>query len=199
VVDKELLEDVLVDALESEIGTEAVEAEAAKPIPAARKKVIIRDARIHDIPQLEDMMIAFLLHQITLGNRLITKEPAQLKGGLVIELGMMYNDPGSKIIVAERNNQLVGFLIGVLEFCEPVCRFLKCVRIKADYMEESSIARGLILRKMWETLEEWAWKNGAEFFYGLIHPGNQSSIRVAKEVGFKHHFTQFVKIPKLEA
>jgi hypothetical protein len=198
-------EDVLVEPVELVKSVEPVELVenggngAVVAQPQKKRKITIRDARIHDIPQLEDMMIVFLHRQIELGNRLITKEPNHLKGGLVIELGLMYNDPMTKIIVAERNGELVGFLIGVLEFCDPVSRFLKCVRIKADYIEETSLARGLVLRKMWETLEDWAQKSGAGFFYGLIHPGNQSSIRVAKEVGFKHHTTQFVKIPRVEA
>lgn len=163
-----------------------------------KKQTRIRDAKIYDIPTLESLMYDFLRHQTSLGNKIYATNELHLRGGITIQLGIGYSDPRWKIIVAERDNRITGFLIGILEPCAATEKYVSCVRIHADYMLDDSMNRGRILKKMWQELEKWGRKNGAGYFHGFIHPGNQPSIRAAKEVNFKHHTTQFLKVVEEE-
>lgn len=153
----------------------------------------IRDARIYDIPQIIDIMEEFVNWQIRLGNKTYTNGD-HLRGGLTIEIGSSFYDNRCKMIVAEKGGIITGLLIAVLEHCSPTDKFVNCVRIKADYIKDKSLRRPAILRAMWDKLLSWGDKFEAGYYYGLIHPGNQPSIRTAKEVGFRHHTTQFLRL-----
>ena len=162
-----------------------------------RLTIKIRDARIYDIPQIVDMMEEFILWQKKLGNKIYTNGN-MLRGGLVIDIGASYHDPMCKTIVAERGGVIVGLLVGQIEHCGPTDRFANCIRIKADFVKDKSLYRPRMLRAMWDKLLEWGKRYDVGYYYGLIHPGNQPSIRTAKEVGFKHHTTQFLRLAQEE-
>ena len=89
-------------------------------------------------------------------------------------------------------------MIGILEYCSPTSEFHRCVRIHADYLDNDTFAGPKVLMGMWGVIEEWAKEHGASYFYANIHPGNQSSVRAAKSIGFKHHYTQFYRPIELE-
>jgi hypothetical protein len=183
------------DVEEAKVEAKAIEVPKAPEKP--KKVVKIRDARVYDIPQLRDMMVEFINWQRKLGNKIYTNGQF-LEGGVTIELGAGFHNPMWKIIVAERDGIILGLLIGILEHCGPTEKFTNCVKIKADYMKDSSLARPIILRKMWQRLVNWGTDFNVGYYYGLIHPGNQPSIKAAKEVGFRHHSTQFLRLAQEE-
>jgi len=176
---------------------ETPEVQVEAPEKPKRRVVKVRDARIYDIPQLRDMLVEFYNWQRKLGNKIYTNGQL-LEGGVTIELGAGFHNPMWKIIVAEREGSIIGLLIGILEHCGAIEKFTHCIRIKADYMKDSSLARPEILRKMWHRLVGWGTEFNVGYYYGLIHPGNQPSIKVAKEVGFRHHTTQFLRLAQEE-
>lgn len=157
-------------------------------------KIKIRKAKIQDVPQLIEKIKDFYDIIKTKGARDLAQDESVLKGGIVIEVGNGFVNPNYHCIIAENDGVIVAFMIGVLEFCSPVCEYLKCVRIHASYLNNDSLIGPKVLTTMWELMEDWAKGNGAGFFYANIHPGNQSSVRTAKSVGFKHHYTQFFKL-----
>ena len=167
--------------------------ESHKPKPSIK----IRDARIYDIPQIVDMMEEFVQWQRRLGNKIYTNG-SMLRGGVVLEVGASFHDNMCKVIVAEKNGIIVGLLIAQLEHCGPMDKFATCVRIKADYIKDKSLRRPAVLRAMWNKLLNWGGKFEVGYYYGLIHPGNQPSIRTAKEAGFRHHTTQFLRLAQEE-
>ncbi len=156
-------------------------------------KVKIRRAKISDIPQLEDLLFEFYRIQRNLGVKTIVENDNVLKGGVAIELGSGFMSPNWMCIIAERAGDIIAVMIGVVEFCTPTASALKCVKITTNYLVDNSLAGPRVLIGIWGLMKDWATENGAEFFYSNIHPGNQPSIRAAKHVGFKHHFTQFYK------
>jgi len=153
----------------------------------------IRKAKVSDIHKLQEKLFKMYQTQLDLGVRDLSENVDVLWGGATIEIGTGFSSPEWLCVLADRNGELIGFIIARLEFCSPVARDLKCVRVHAQYLEESSLAGGRVLSKMWELIQTWAKENGAGHFYANIHPGNQSSIRAAKKVGFRHHYTQFYK------
>jgi len=169
------------------------ELEEIKEVAEKKPSIKIRDARIYDLPQIIDIMEEFINWQIRLGNKVYASGD-HLKGGLTIEIGSSFYDNRCKMIVAEKGGLIVGLLIASLEHCSPTDRFVNCIRIKADYIKDKSLRRPAILRAMWDKLLTWGEKFEAGYYYGLIHPGNQPSIRTAKEVGFRHHTTQFLRL-----
>lgn len=171
--------------------TEATEAPAAPKI-----KTTIRRAKIDDIPALVDMCMESALIQINHGNQLFSSDPAVLKGGFVIEIGMHFHNPMARMLVAQRQGELVGYMIASLEDCGPAEKHLRRVRIWGDYIRPAldSLRRPLVLLTMWEEIRKWSISMGAGYGIAFIHPGNTPSIRSAKRVGFKHHLTQFVNL-----
>lgn len=162
-----------------------------------KASIKIRDARIHDLPQIVDLMEEFILWQKKLGNKIYTNGN-MLRGGLIIDVGRSHDDQMCKLVVAEKHGIVVGLLIAQLEHCGPTDKFANCVRIKADYIKDKSLRRPAILKAMWQKLLDWGAKFDVGYYYGLIHPGNQPSIRTAKEAGFKHHTTQFLRLAQEE-
>ena len=124
--------------------------------------------------------------------------PDVLRGGIVIEIGNGFTNPDWFCVVADRGREIMAFMIGILEFCSPVEQHLKRVRIHANYNNDDSLASPRLLMSMWGLMEDWAKERGAGYFYANIHPGNQPSVRAAKRVGFKHHYTQFYRPIELE-
>lgn len=154
----------------------------------------VREAQLTDVWDLIEMVIEFRETQKEIGVKTIAKRPDVLRGGTVLELGLTFNDPAWKYIVADKDGTLVGFIVGCLESCGPTNEWDLCMRVHGDYLTEKSLANPKILLKMWELLDKWSQEKGAKYCYGMIHPGNQPSIKTAKYLGFKHHMTQFVKI-----
>jgi hypothetical protein len=152
----------------------------------------VRKAKISDIPQLIDKMCEHVEVQKKLGVKTIAHDPMVVRGGISIELGGCFLMPNYRIILADKEGDIVGYVIGVLEHCPPIDEYVKAVRIRADYVSEKSLAAPRILEAMWNEIYKWGKSEGAGYFYGLIHPGNQPSIRTAKHAGFKHHMTQFL-------
>lgn len=157
-------------------------------------KIKVRRAKIQDVPQLVERIKDFYDIIKTKGARDLAQDESVLKGGIVIEVGNGFVNPNYYCIIAEKDGDIVAFMIGVLEFCSPVCEYLKCVRIHANYLNNDSLAGPKVLTAMWKLMEDWAEEHGAGFFYANIHPGNQPSVRAAKSIGFKHHYTQFFKL-----
>lgn len=161
-------------------------------------KIKVRKAKVSDIPQLVDKYQEFFTIIRDKGAKDIAKNDDTLRGGVVIELGHGFNNPNWYCVVGERVGEIVSMMIGVLEFCSPISEFLKCVRINANYNKDDSLIGPRIVTAMWELVSTWAKKNGAEYYYCNIHPGNASSIKAAKHIGFKHHYTQFFRSLDLE-
>lgn len=163
---------------------------------APKVKTIVRRAKIEDLPELIDMCVESALIQVKHGNQLFSDDPNVLRGGFVIEAGMLFHSPRARIVVAQREENLIGYLIGTLEDCGPTEKFFRCVKIRGEYLRPAmnSLQRPLVLLTMWETLRKWGIQMGADYFFSFIHPGNTPSIRVAKRGGFKHNMTQFVNI-----
>ena len=162
-------------------------------------KIKIRKAKISDIPQLVDLLVDFYRIQRDKGVKTITEDDAVLKGGVTIEVGNGFANPAWMCVIADRAGSLVSCMIGVLEFCTPISKDLKCVKVLVNYLTDDSLVGPRVLSGVWKLMEEWASEHGAGFFYANIHPGNASSIRAAKHVGFKHQYTQFYKELTLEA
>ncbi len=158
----------------------------------------IRRAKITDIPSLVEKANKFYNFLKDHGARDIAKEESVLRGGIVIELGSGFSNPNWYVAVAVKDEEVIAFSIGVLEYCSPISEYNKCVRIHADYQENDSLAGGRILLSMWGLIETWAKENGASYFYANVHPGNQPSVRGVKYLGFKHHYTQFYRPIELE-
>ena len=154
--------------------------------------IIVRRAKVSDLPQLIDKMCEHAQGQKDFGVKTIAKDPQVVQGGMMIELGGCFLLPNYRIVLAEKDGDIVGYVIGVLEHCPPIDEYIKAVRIRADYINDKSLAAPKILTAMWNEIYKWGRAEGAGYFYGLIHPGNQPSIRTAKHAGFKHHMTQFL-------
>lgn len=156
-------------------------------------KIKVRRAKVSDIPQLVDKLQEFYTVVKDKGARDITKNEDTLRGGVVIELGHGFNNPNWCCVVGDRVGEIVSVMVGVLEFCSPISEFLRCVRINANFLKDDSLVGPRVIMAMWGIMRDWAKENGAEYFYCNIHPGNASSIRAAKHIGFKHHYTQFYR------
>lgn len=161
-------------------------------------RIKVRRAQIKDIPQLVDKLTEFYSGLIQRGARDIANEGVVLRGGVTVEIGVGYQSPNFNVIVAEDGNDIIGFMIGILEGCSPIQHDMKCVRIHATSLNNDSLAGPRILTSMWELMYDWAKENGAGHFYANIHPGNQPSVRAAKKMGFKHHYTQFYRPVEME-
>jgi len=160
---------------------------------AKKVKTKVRNARLEDLAEVAEMAVEFAMLQVAHGDKLFSDNPEVLKGGFMIELGLSFNSPRTKILVAEKGGKLLGFMLATLEDCGPTEKHLRCVRVRGDYIRKvvDSLRRPLILLTMWEQVRKWGLSLGAGYFFSLIHPGNSASIRVAKRVGFKHNMTQF--------
>jgi hypothetical protein len=156
-------------------------------------KIKVRRVKVSDIRQLQEKLFDFYEIQKKIGCRDINKDSNVLWGGIAIELGVGFNNPNWYCVVADKDGELIALMIGVLEFCSPIAEDLKCVRIRANFLDEDSLIGPKILSKMWGMLNNWAKDMGAGHFYANIHPGNQPSVRTAKRIGFKHHYTQFYR------
>jgi hypothetical protein len=161
-------------------------------------KIKIRRAKISDIPELVDKLLDFYTTLKDRGAKDIVKDDQVLRGGITIEVGAGFSNPNWLCVVADKDGSLIAFMIGILEFCSPIGEDMKCVRIHANYLKEDSLVGPRVLTGLWGLVEDWARENGAGHFYANIHPGNQPSIRTAKLVGFKHHYTQFYRPIELE-
>lgn len=153
----------------------------------------IRPAKLSDVWELKNLIIEFRQHLANLGVKTIAKDENVLRGGTVIELGLTFENPNWCYIVAERDGELIGFIVGSIEQCGPTDSATLCMRIHGDYLRDNALSNPRILQKMWDALDKWGKSKGAEYYYCLIHPGNIPSIRTAKYVGFKHHMTQFIR------
>ena len=161
-------------------------------------KIKVRRAKLSDIPQLVDKLQMFYEHLKDRGARDITTNPDVLRGGITIEIGMGFSNPNWYCVVAERDREILAFMIGILEHCSPIEEHLKRVRIHADLLVDDSLVGPRLLMSLWGLMEDWAKESGAGYFYANIHPGNQPSVRAAKRVGFKHHYTQFYRPLEIE-
>ena len=156
-------------------------------------KIKVRKAKVSDIRQLQERLFEMYEAQKKIGCKDINKNSDVLWGGIAIEIGNGFSNPNWHCVLAEKDGDIIAFMIGVLEFCSPVAEDFKCVRIAASFLDENSLAGPKILTKMWEAINRWAKDMGAGHFYANIHPGNQPSVRTAKKIGFKHHYTQFYR------
>lgn len=156
-------------------------------------KIKVRRARVSDIRQLQDRLFEFCEIQKKIGCKDIAKNADVLWGGIAIEIGNGFNNPNWMCVVAVKDEKLIAFMIGILEFCAPTSEDLKCVRIHANFLDEDSLVGPRIIISMWGMINSWAKEAGAGYFYANIHPGNQPSVRSAKKIGFKHHYTQFYR------
>ncbi len=161
-------------------------------------KIKIRRAKLSDIPQLMDKIHEFYGVLKERGARDIAQDDRVLRGGIAIEVGNGFSNPNWFCVVAERGEDIIAFMLGILEFCSPIGEYFKCVKVQGTYLENETLAGPRVLMGMWGLLEDWAKENGASFFYANIHPGNQPSVRAAKKIGFKHHYTQFYRPIELE-
>jgi hypothetical protein len=154
----------------------------------------IRRAKITDIPQLVEKFHVFYDLLKEKGARDVAQDDQVLRGGIIIEVGSGFNNPHWNCLVGIKNEEeIVAFMVGILEFCGPTSQHMRCVRIHADYLKENSLAGPKVLTTIWNLMEQWGQENGAGYFYANIHPGNQASVKAAKSVGFKHHYTQFYR------
>ena len=156
--------------------------------------VIVRDAKLGDAWELIELIFEFKQHLIKLGAKTINRNPQVLKSGVALEVGSTFRNDNWKYIVAEREGTLIGFLIGQIERCAPTDEYESCLRIMGDYLTSKSMGNARILQKMWDRLISWGVKKGVGYTFGMIHPGNQPAIKVAKAVNFKHHMTQFLRL-----
>ena len=154
-------------------------------------KIKVRKAKVSDIRQLQEKVFEMYETQKKIGCKDINKDSDVLWGGIAIEIGNGFSNPNWHCVLADKDGEVIAFMIGVLEFCSPVAEDFKCVRIAANFLDENSLAGPKILTKMWDMINGWAKDMGAGHFYANIHPGNQPSVRTAKKIGFKHHYTQF--------
>jgi hypothetical protein len=156
-------------------------------------KIKVRRAKVSDIPQLVDKMFSFYSILKERGAKDINRDDSVLRGGITIEVGNGFNSPNWFCVLADNETEIMGFLVGVLEFCSPVSEDMKCVRVHAIYLDNDSFIGPKILTAMWKELDDWAVLCGAGHYYANVHPGNQPSIRATKACGFKHHYTQFYR------
>ena len=159
-----------------------------------KPRILIRNARVADIPQLEDLFMEFYLSQQKRGNKLIAKDITVLRGGTILELGMSFANPECKIVVADKDNSLLGFFMAQMVFCRPIEEFHRAVWIRGDYVTGRSVLNSLILKKMWQEIYKWGVANGGSYFYADIHQSNQASVKSAKGVGFHGNVTRFLKM-----
>lgn len=166
------------------------EAEPEQP----KSRIIIRQARQADMPQLEDLLIDFYEIQRRRGNKTLAKDPNVLRGGVMVELSMNFVNPSCRILVADKETTLLGFFIGEIVNCRPIEEYHKALWVRGDYVDPklSSLIKPIILQKMWGEIKKWSLSQGVSYFFGDIHQSNQASIKTAKSVGFKHHMTRFL-------
>jgi hypothetical protein len=153
----------------------------------------VRRAKVSDIRQLQEKLFEMYEIQKKIGCKDVNKSPDVLWGGIAIEIGNGFSNPNWLCVLAEKDGEIIAFMIGLLEFCSPVAEDLKCVRIAASFSDENSLVGPKVLTKLWGLINNWAKDVGAGHFYANIHPGNQPSVRGAKHLGFKHHYTQFYR------
>lgn len=157
------------------------------------KKYQIRQAKLTDIPQLVGLIDELMLNEIRLGNKTISHNEDHRKAGIMIKMGIFYNKPDVRIEVATNGTgRVIGFIIGLLEPCSPIDESMTALRVWLDYMKDETLAGPKLLIKMWERMYEWGKKHGVGYAYGHILPKNIPSIRAAKHMGFRHHYTQFL-------
>lgn len=154
-------------------------------------KIKVRRAKYQDVPQLVDRLVEFYSGLAQKGAKDIETREAVLRGGVVAEVGTGIDNPHWHCIVAVKDLEVVGFMIGILQPCSPIQSDFRCVRIHAMFLDNDSLAAPKILKSMWGLMDSWSKENGAGHYYANIHPGNQPSVRAAKSIGFKHHYTQF--------
>ncbi len=176
-----------------EIEEQPIKQLVAVPVQA-KTRILIRRARLADLPQLEDLMVDFYETQRRRGSKTLARDPAVLRGGVVVELSMNFTNVNCQILVADKDRIIIGFFIAELVHCRPIEEYHRAVWIKGDYLPGKSLANPLILKKMWEEIYSWGVQNGASYFYGDIHQGNQPSIKTAKAAGFRHNMTRFLRL-----
>lgn len=161
-------------------------------------KIKVRKATIPDLPQLVEKQVLFYQTLQQKGAKDIAVNPDTLRGGVIMELGYGFQNPNWLYIVATKDDTVIGFMISILEMCAPIQGDFKCVRIHGLYLENDTLGGPAVLNAMWGMTESWAEEQGAGHFYANIHPGNQPSVRAAKSMQFKHHYTQFYRPIKIE-
>jgi hypothetical protein len=152
----------------------------------------VREAQLVDVWDIIEMVCEFREHQKELGVKTIAKDRQVLKGGTALEVGLTFRDPQWKYIVAERDGELIGFMVGCIEKCGPTSEYESCMRVHGDYLKDKTLGNPRVLQKMWDLLLKWGHEKGADYYFGMIHPGNQPSIKTAKFAGLKHHMTEFI-------
>ena len=162
-------------------------------------KIKIRRAKISDIPNLVDKIYDFYTVLKDKGAKDIAFDNDVLRGGITIEVGNGFSNPNWFCVVADKDGEIISFMLGILEYCSPVSEHFKCVRLHASYLEENSLVGPRVLMGMWGLLEDWSKEHGAGYYYANVHPGNQASVRAVKKVGFKHHYTQFYRPVEFES
>jgi hypothetical protein len=164
-------------------------------------KIQIRRAKISDIPSLVDKVQKFYTFLKDRGARDIAHDESVLRGGIVIQIGTGFSDPNWFCTVAVKDQEVIAYMIGSLEYCAPTAEYHKCVKIHAMHNDQGntdSLVGGKVLLGLWGMMETWAKECGASYFYANIHPGNQPSVRSAKIIGFKHQYTQFYRSVEVE-
>jgi hypothetical protein len=156
-------------------------------------KIKIRRAKISDIPQLVDKLNTFYDVLKSKGAKDIALDENVLRGGITIEIGNGFSNPNWFCVVADRNGEIIAFMLGILEFCSPTAEHFKCVRVSSTYSESDTLVGPRVVLGMWGLIQDWAKEQGAGYFYANVHPGNQPSVRGVKYLGFKHHYTQFYR------
>ena len=117
------------DTTENEI-VENVIVETPEEVVKPKSRILIRNARVADIPQLEDLFMEFYISQQKRGNKLIAKDPTVLRGGVILELGINFTNPDCKIVVADKDNTLLGFFMAQMVLCRAIEEFHRAVWIR---------------------------------------------------------------------
>lgn len=164
-----------------------------------QKKYQIRKAKMTDIPQLVGLIEEVMQNEIRLGNRTVARNPEHLRAGVMVQMGQMFGRPDVRIeVTTNGTDRVIGFVIGMIEMCPPTEDHLRCLRIWLDYINDDTLAGPKLGLKMWERVHQWGKEQGAGYTFAHILPKNIPSIRIAKHVGFRHHYTQFIYVGKQE-
>ncbi len=88
------------------------------------------------------------------------------------------------VIVAELDDKVVGYMIGVIEQQRPFLNLKKAGRISDAYVDENYRNRG-IGKAMFEELKSWFKKNGINFLTLSVDVRNKDGYAFWKKMGFE--------------